>query len=99
MKQNLEKILFNLNFSNFLCLSFHERPTVSLTSVHLFSILCCTFVLFVFILCLVPNVTRASSPMLPVPWVFPFLIAPSVISNIYFNNIFTFCRFGYIKLV
>jgi len=36
-------------------------------------ILCCVFVLFVFVLCL----------MLPVSLDCPFLIAPSVISNIY----------------
>ena len=40
-------------------------------------ILCCVFVLFVFVLCLV-------YPMLPVSQDCPFLIAPSVFSNVYF---------------
>ena len=38
-------------------------------------ILCCVFVLFVFVLCTVP--------MLPVSIYCPFLIAPSVFSNVY----------------
>ena len=46
---------------------------------HLFSILCCVvcLVLFVFVLCRVPNV--ASFSRLPIL----FLIAPSVFSNVY----------------
>ena len=41
-----------------------------------FSSVCCVFVLFVFVLCLV-------CPMLPVSVDCPFLIAPSVFSNVY----------------
>jgi hypothetical protein len=41
-------------------------------------LLCCVFVLFVFVLCLV-------YPMFPVSLDCPFLIAPSVFSNVYFT--------------
>ena len=40
-------------------------------------ILCCVFVLFVFVLCLIVY------PMLPVSLDCPFLIVPSVFSNVY----------------
>ena len=42
-------------------------------------ILCCIFVLFYFVLCLV-------YPMLPVSLDCPFLIAPSVFSNVYLET-------------
>ena len=45
---------------------------------HNFSLLCCVFVLFVFVLCIV-------CPMLPVSLDCPFLIAPSVFSNVYLS--------------
>jgi len=46
---------------------------------HPFSFLCCVFVLFVFVLCPV-------YPMLPVSLDCPFLIAPSVFSNVYLQT-------------
>jgi hypothetical protein len=49
---------------------------VSVAHLELFSSLCCVFVLFVFVLCLV-------CPMLPVSLDCPFLIAPSIFSNVY----------------
>ena len=43
---------------------------------HYFGFLCCVFVMFVLVLCLV-------CPMLPVSLGCPFLIAPSVFNNVY----------------
>jgi len=52
---------------------------------HLISFLCCVFVLFVVVLCRLYL-------MLPVPLDSPFLIAPSVLANVYLQRVSGFDR-------